>query len=216
MKTRTRGEPVGGGAFTLIELLIVVAIIAILAAIAVPNFLEAQVRAKVAKNMNDMRNLMVALQAYRVDWNDVIRDQNDADTPPDQRGMTFFTENPGIVADLAFIGDRNWMASFYTFRQFRPLTTPIGYMTFRPIDSFSRVVPFGLDTREIGSRNIVYFVFLSSGPDKDDGDWYRGNNPSNRAVKYDPTNGTVSNGDVWRGEAYSSTAEFNQEYPYAM
>ena len=35
--------------FTLIELLIVVAIIAILAAIAVPNFLEAQVRAKVSR-----------------------------------------------------------------------------------------------------------------------------------------------------------------------
>jgi len=55
--------------FTLIELLIVVAIIAILAAIAVPNFLEAQVRAKVSRCKNDTRSLAVALEAYYVDWN---------------------------------------------------------------------------------------------------------------------------------------------------
>ena len=39
----------------MIELLIVVAIIAILAAIAVPNFLAAQTRAKVSRIRNDLR-----------------------------------------------------------------------------------------------------------------------------------------------------------------
>src|SRR5205823_5085112 len=55
--------------FTLIELLIVVAIIAILAAIAVPNFLEAQTRAKVSRTKADMRSTATALESYRVDGN---------------------------------------------------------------------------------------------------------------------------------------------------
>jgi len=56
-------------AFTLIELLIVVAIIAILAAIAVPNFLEAQTRSKVARVKADVRSAATGLEAYRVDYN---------------------------------------------------------------------------------------------------------------------------------------------------
>ena len=55
--------------FTLIELLIVVAIIAILAAIAVPNFLEAQTRSKVARIKADQRSVATALEAYHVDGN---------------------------------------------------------------------------------------------------------------------------------------------------
>lgn len=55
--------------FTLVELLIVVAIIAILAAIAVPNFLEAQIRAKAARAKNDLRALATGLEAYCVDAN---------------------------------------------------------------------------------------------------------------------------------------------------
>ena len=54
--------------FTLIELLIVVAIIAILAAIAVPTFLEAQMRSKVSRAKADMRSLRTALEAYRTDY----------------------------------------------------------------------------------------------------------------------------------------------------
>lgn len=53
--------------FTLIELLIVVAIIGILAAIAIPNFLLAQMRAKVAKSKSEMFNLATALEEYAVD-----------------------------------------------------------------------------------------------------------------------------------------------------
>ena len=56
-------------AFTLIELLIVVAIIAILAAIAVPNFLEAQIRSKISRAQSDMRSIATALESYRVDQN---------------------------------------------------------------------------------------------------------------------------------------------------
>ena len=56
-------------AFTLIELLIVVAIIGILAAIAVPNFLNAQIRAKVANAVSDQKALETALEMYRMDNN---------------------------------------------------------------------------------------------------------------------------------------------------
>jgi len=55
--------------FTLIELLIVVSIISILASIAVPNFLEAQTRAKVSRVKADFYAIAAALESYRVDNN---------------------------------------------------------------------------------------------------------------------------------------------------
>ncbi|MCA9409592.1 MAG: prepilin-type N-terminal cleavage/methylation domain-containing protein, partial [Candidatus Omnitrophica bacterium] len=69
-------------AFTLIELLVVIAIILILISIALPNFLEAQLRAKVARVTADLRTITTALETYYIDWGtypDDSEDEFDAD-----------------------------------------------------------------------------------------------------------------------------------------
>ena len=58
-----------GKGFTLIELMVVIAIILILALIAVPAYRNMQVRAKKARVQEDLRNIATALEAYYVDWN---------------------------------------------------------------------------------------------------------------------------------------------------
>ena len=70
LKNKKRG-------FTLIELLIVVAIIAILAAIAIPNFLQAQMRAKVSRVKSDLRNLGMAESLYVTDHGTTFPDYLD-------------------------------------------------------------------------------------------------------------------------------------------
>ncbi len=54
--------------FTLIELMIVIAIIIILAAIAIPNYLKMTERAKKARIGSDMAALATGLEAFRTDW----------------------------------------------------------------------------------------------------------------------------------------------------
>ncbi|MBM3334310.1 prepilin-type N-terminal cleavage/methylation domain-containing protein, partial [Candidatus Sumerlaeota bacterium] len=95
--------------FTLIELLIVVAIIAILAAIAVPNFLEAQVRAKVSRVKSDLRTIATAEEAYRVDWYSYTHINTGSDCPE------------GSVGRWGGLGE---------------LTTPVAYLTTIPRDPF--------------------------------------------------------------------------------
>ncbi len=66
--TRQGNRWSGPKGFTLIELLIVIAIILILISIALPNFLEAQARAKVARADADLRGIATALESYVLDY----------------------------------------------------------------------------------------------------------------------------------------------------
>ena len=55
------------GGFTLVEIMIVVAIIALLAAIAVPGFLRARKRSQASKILNDLRMIDSAVDQYAVE-----------------------------------------------------------------------------------------------------------------------------------------------------
>ena len=55
--------------FTLVEIMIVVAIIALLAAIAVPGFLRARKRSQASKILNDLRMIDAACDQYAIETN---------------------------------------------------------------------------------------------------------------------------------------------------
>jgi prepilin-type N-terminal cleavage/methylation domain-containing protein len=57
------------GGFTLVEIMIVVAIIALLAAIAVPNFLRARKRSQATRCLEDLRMLDSATDQYAIENN---------------------------------------------------------------------------------------------------------------------------------------------------
>src|SRR3954468_5956074 len=65
---QTSKTPRSGG-FTLVEIMIVVAIIALLAAIAVPGFLRARKRAQATKILNDLRLIDSAIDQYAIETN---------------------------------------------------------------------------------------------------------------------------------------------------
>jgi prepilin-type N-terminal cleavage/methylation domain-containing protein len=66
MKMNLRSRRTG---FTLVEIMIVVAIIALLAAIAVPGFLRARKRSQASRIINDLRLIDSAVDQYAIETN---------------------------------------------------------------------------------------------------------------------------------------------------
>jgi prepilin-type N-terminal cleavage/methylation domain-containing protein len=186
--------------FTLIELLIVVAIIGILAAIAVPNFLNAQTRAKLARVQGDFKSYGTAIETYTLDHGAAPWD----------------SPSPA--------GDHGWASSLTR------LTTPVSYMSHVLVDVFQAedVIDTLSPSHFVGNElsydySTIYFnggvnspnqVWLdlfgrslwritSAGPDKalinvTERRWL--------APPYNPSNGLISAGDI----AYSQQSFLNK------
>ncbi len=168
-------------AFTLIELLIVVAIISILAAIGASNYLEAQTRGKTARVKSDMRTLAGAIESYHVD---------------------------NGAYPISAIGD------MLLDHPLNVLTTPMAYVTSTPRDAFGvgvydfnpgiSLLGYEYRDRATTSKNVPAETYGHIWRDVERMDYFLHSCGPNRIwnvmpfIMYDPTNGTISPGDIVR------------------
>jgi general secretion pathway protein G len=201
-KSREVTPPMRTKGFTLIELLIVVAIIAILAAIAVPNFLEAQVRSKVSRVKADMRSLATAIESYYVDYNKCPYDGYTAGGPGIE-GFGYWYLGPSVTTPIAYMTSVNFSDPFRDavgaglaerlryINTHSTWSTMWGFATGRTSDS----IYLEDMVQEVGMWRLN-----SAGPDKTygPGAWVGVSDYPANPLPYDPTNGTISDGDVQR------------------
>jgi len=132
-KFHTGGEAMERKGFTLIELMIVIAIIIILAAIAIPNYLRMTERAKVSAIESDMKAIATALETYNTDWTQYPSNNGSTDWALCKAELT-----GGTDAVLNKSGNTTVTGE----------SAPITYITSEAIDAFEKKVG--------GANNVTY------------------------------------------------------------
>ena len=187
--------------FTLIELLIVVAIIAILAAIAIPNFLEAQIRSKVSRCRADMRTTLTALESYGVDHTK-YPPMGDNNVDPLTTGFHSRVPNH-ITTPIAYmtslVYDPFVDKSSTFFNTVYPVASRVGERYVYYNVAFMYTTTWGAIWRanELESRAGAHLIY-GYGPDRDWTNW-----GARTMTPYDPTNGTVSAGNIIRTQRHT-------------
>lgn len=176
-------------AFTLIELLIVVAIIGILAAIAVPNFLNAQTRAKISRVQADQNAYSTAMDMYNLDHGNqypVASEIWQLTSPVSYiAGLNPDPFAPAVEGRFGFIHPYD---PFY-FITTQPKPSELNANLLGDFNIWT-----GYPNQWVGGGNDqsfagrVRYQIRSIGPNKS----------NEYGMRYDSTNGLVSNGDINR------------------
>lgn len=185
--------------FTLIELLIVVAIIGILAAIAVPNFMNARLRAQVSRVYAEMRSVGDAYTMYFLDHNNFPAH---CDGPAQHKAVT--TPIAYLSTSVTDIFAQSEMAkqdSLWknTWGQYHP---EVAYAWNAKQYGFENGI-INDPGYFLENKNAAFFL-MSFGADGDL------DSPRVSATRYEASNGLISNGDILR----PITGSFKTGHPY--
>ncbi|HNT36952.1 MAG TPA: hypothetical protein PKH07_18325, partial [bacterium] len=189
--------------------LIVVAIIGILAAIAIPNFLMAQMRAKVARAQADMQASGTAIESYLVD-NNVYPLDSPAPGPHTYVDDTRLPNS--LTTPIAYLKNVTQMQD--PFRTEDPMPAGADENYYRRYEYWDFKSTY-LDYSDAfwNTRGNIYingngsfvgygrWTVSSYGPDKTYGPYELGT--FGIRVLYDPSNGTVSPGEIIRCQKFA-------------